>query len=126
MKRASYLVAVALSGTALAQPVSQVPWMTGERLVQLTTAAPGAKGNFDLTREQYRDHERVRNYVEGVHDATEGKDWCYSEKYHPGPSALQEDAVWGLRKLPPDQLKRNAADLIVGIWRKKWPCGGKR
>ena len=83
---------------------------------------PGAMGNFDLTREQYMDKELARLYISGVHDSTEGKSWCFSQKYRPKPDTLQGDIMAALRAMPPDQLRRNAADIIVEVWRKKWPC----
>jgi hypothetical protein len=123
MKRASYLIALALSGAASAQPVSQAPWMTGEQLLRLISYASiqGAR-----SPEQDMDSERARLYIDGVHDATEGKTWCYSTRYQPGREALQSDVAAGLRQLRPDQLQRDAANLIIEIWRKKWPCQGAR
>ena len=109
---------------AAAQPANEVPWMTGERLLRMVTFPPGAKGNFDLTREQYLDAQRARYYIEGVHDQTEGKSWCYSERYQPGPDALLDNIYAGLRKMSPAQLKRNASYLITEIWAQKWPCAG--
>jgi hypothetical protein len=120
--RALTLLGLALVIPCSAQPVAVAPWMSGARLVAMVTFPPSAKGNLDLTPEQYLNAERARLYIEGVHDATEGKAWCYSERYRPGPDALRDDAEAGLRALPPAQLKGNAADLIVEIWRKKWPC----
>lgn len=127
--RALILLGLAVAAPCGAQPVTVAPWMTGARLVEMVSFPPTAKGNFDLTREQYLDAERVRLYIEGVHDATEGKDWCYSERYRPGPDALREQAEMGLRALAkrdPDRLKRNAAELIVEVWREKWPCAVRR
>lgn len=124
--RAAFLLCLAVALPAGAQPVSAVPWMTGERLLKMVTFPPGTKGNFDLTREQYLEAQRARYYIEGVHDNSEGKSWCYSERYQPGPDALLDDIYSGLRKLPPARLKRNAADLITEIWATRWPCPGRR
>lgn len=90
------------------------------------TYRAGVKNNFDLTPEEYVNAERARAYIEGVHDLSEGKSWCYSQRYEPGPDALLDDIYVGLHKLPPQLLKGNAADLIVDIWRKKWPCPDRR
>lgn len=128
------LLAVAVSSAALGQPVTVAPWMTGARLLGLYAAEPsraiaGPYGKYSEA-ERVAVRETVSKasaaaYVDGVHDATEGKAWCYSVKASPHPDELQSEALWGLRALPPEQLKRNAADLIVDIWRKKWPCGAK-
>lgn len=124
--RALILLCVFLTLPLYAQSLKDGPWMTGERLLRMLTYPPGAKNNFDLTPDQYIDSERARSYIDGVHDMSEGKSWCYSERYQPGDEALHADVVMGLRKLPPGQLKRNAADLIVEIWGKRWPCADRR
>lgn len=124
--RAAILLCMALLPPVAAQPVKEAPWMTGELLLKMVTYRAGVKNNFDLTPDEYVNAERARAYIEGVHDMSEGKAWCYSRRYEPGPDALLDDIYVGLRKLPPQLLKRNAADLIVEIWRKKWPCPDRR
>lgn len=126
--RALVLFGLALTAAlpCQAQRVDVAPWMTGAQLLQLLTLPAGAKNGLDLTPGQYDAAERGRAYVEGVHDATEGKTWCYSERYHPGPGALMGDVIGGLRALPSEQLKRNASALIEEIWARKWPCGERR
>lgn len=116
------LLATSISTSSLAQAVLTAPWMTGERLATMVRFAPGVRGNFDLSREQYLDAERARLYIEGVHDSSEGKQWCYSERHRPGPDLLRDQAEVGLRELSAEQLKDNAAELIIGIWKSKWPC----
>lgn len=111
-----------LMSPSMAQPAAQAPWMTGERLLQLVTFRPGVKNNFDLTPAEFVDAERARAYIEGVHDLSEGKSWCYSQRYQPGPDALLDNVYTDLRSLSPAQLKRNAAELIVEIWQRRWPC----
>ena len=104
-----------------AQPKATAPWMTGERLVELYEARrEGETGSAEKLREMQADAS-----VEGVHDATEGKGWCYSQKYKPKPSTIQEHVIWDLRALPAKQLKRNAADLIVELLARRYPCGGR-
>jgi len=92
----------------------------------MVTFRPEVKNNFDLTPEEYVNAERARAYIEAVHDMTEGKSWCFSKRYQPGPDALLDDIYAGLRKLSPRQLKRNASELIPAIWAKKWPCPDRR
>jgi hypothetical protein len=101
-------------------------WMTGARLLAMMTFPPSVKGNFDMTPEQYTDSERAGSYIEGVHDMSAGRSWCNNERYPANPDTLRDAVVIGLRTLPPEQLKRSAADLIVEIWGKRWPCTGRR
>jgi hypothetical protein len=108
--------------TVLAQPVSVAPWMTGERLIELAAWPAGAKDNHDLTPAQYLNQQIAKLYIHGVHDATEGKAWCYSAKYRPKPDVIEDAALDALRALTPEQRKRNAADLIEEAWRRRWPC----
>ncbi|TFW31019.1 Rap1a/Tai family immunity protein [Massilia horti] len=124
--RGLILLGLAVAVPCFAQPAWDGPWMTGERLLKMVTFRPDVKNNFDLTPEEYLESERARAYINGVHDTTEGRGWCYSQRYHPGPEALLDDVLVGLRKLPPQQLKRNAGDLIVEIWGRKWPCADRR
>jgi hypothetical protein len=134
MMRALILLAGALALPCSAQPASVAPWMTGAWLVELYNGGDSADikdGYGHFTREERVElrgrmaRERAEAYVTGVHDATEGRLWCYNAVFRPKPSTLQEEIFWSLRALTPDQLKRNAADLIVEQWRRKWPCGGK-
>ena len=96
--------------------------MTGQRLVDLQKTPPNAQNNLQLTPSQYLDDRRAESYMDGVHDATEGKGWCYDAKSKPKPDTIKETVIWTLRAMPPDQLKRNAADLIVEILAAKYPC----
>jgi hypothetical protein len=124
---------LALAAPCRAQPVTLAPWMTGQALIDLLDGGDVSdiKGGYrQFTQEDRVELRRQMSkqqgeaYINGVHDATEGKLWCFSAS-KPKPSTLQEEVFWGLRALPVDQLKRNASDLIVELWRKKWPCGGK-
>lgn len=137
MKHVSYFVALALSGAAVAQPVSQTPWMTGERLVRLlanvdpatiywTESSPFRSRAIAAEYLDMSNGEFVRGYIQAVHDATEGKDWCWSAQHHPKPHEMEMDARGALQKMNDAQLKRNAVDLIVDVWRKKWPCPVER
>jgi hypothetical protein len=132
--RALILLSLALAAPCFAQPVTVAPWMTGEWLAQLYAGGDMSdiQGSYDhFTQEDRIDlrrrlsKERAEAYVDGVHDATEGKQWCYSQTTKPTPGTLHDEVFWALRAMPPDQLKRNASDLIVEVWRRKWPCGGK-
>jgi hypothetical protein len=132
--RALILLALAIAAPCGAQPVTVASWMTGAALVELYNGGSLSditEGYGHFTREDRIDYrrrlakERAEAYVDGVHDATEGRMWCYNAMARPKPTTLHEEILWGLRALPASQLKGNAADLVVEIWRKKWPCGGK-
>jgi hypothetical protein len=124
MRAAIFGLALAAS-TAAAQPVSVAPWMTGQRLLELYARPAGAASEADLTVRQYVDLRSAQLYLHGVHDATEGREWCYDRKYRPKPDVIEDAALAALRALTSEQLKRPAAELIVAAWRSKWPCGGK-
>lgn len=121
--RAALILVVLSAAPCSAQPVRDAPWMTGERLLRLMTygSLPGPR-----SAEQDLDYERARLYIDGVHDTSEGTSWCYSERSRPGREALQSDVAYWLRKMEPSQLNRNAADLVVDIWRRRWPCAQRR
>ncbi len=135
--RALALVGMLATSPCIAQPVATVPWMTGERLVKLMGNVAPASVNWTpaspfRTRAiaaEYMDMsngEFVRGYIQAVHDASEGKHWCWSERGKPLPHELEADARLALQRMPGAQLKRNAADLIVEVWRKAWPCPGEQ
>lgn len=117
--RAALVAGLLMAAPCVAQPISQAPWMTGERLARLISygSLPGVR-----SAEKDLDFERARHYIDGVHDLSEGKFWCYSSGHQPGREALQSDVAVGLKRMPSDQLQRNAAELIVEIWQKRWPC----
>lgn len=122
MRRLLLIILAATSVGAVAQPVSVTPWMTGQRLVDLQQTPPNTRNNLQLPPSQYLNDQRAESYMDGVHDATEGKGWCYDAKSKPKPDTIKETVIWALRSMPSDQLKRNAADLIVEILAAKYPC----
>lgn len=135
--RALILLGLAITAPCHAQPVASVPWMTGERLVKLlgnvdpaaVSWTPDSPFRSKAIAAEYLDMsngEFVRGYIQAVHDASEGRDWCASKKYQPSPHELEEDARRTLQRMSDAQLKQNAAELIVEIWRKKWPCPNQR
>lgn len=109
------------------------PRMTGERLVKLlqpmeaadVVPAPGGKFSREelAILQTMRNIEFVQGYLAALYDETEGSKWCYNASAKaPKPDTLFDESRWGLHRLPPDQLKQNAAQLLVAIWREKWPC----
>lgn len=99
------------------RPVRQLPaaepWMTGDELIK-TLSRPAVASD-------------AQRYIEGVHDATEHKDWCYTDfSGRPTPkmrpAEMQAYVLAQLRKMPALDLKRNAAQLLLKIWQDKWPC----
>jgi hypothetical protein len=131
--RTLILLGLVLGAPCLAQPAATTPWMTGERLVKLmgntdpstVRWAPDGPFRTRAIAAEYIDMsngELVHGFIQGVHDATEGKDWCWSKQYKPLADELVADARHSLQRMSDAQLKRNAADLIVEVWRAKWPC----
>ena len=132
MKHAAVVLALtfALPST---QAVTPAPRMTGESLLKRLEGVDPAtvpwKPGSNFSRGELADLHTVTNveyvqgYIAALYDATEGKAWCYSTKYKiPKPNTFWDESRWGLNRLPLVQLKRNAADLLVEIWREKWPC----
>jgi hypothetical protein len=123
---------------ALAIPAGQAsqaaPAVTGEHLLRRLAPVDPADVNFRpggvlRTRALVAEHRETMNqqyvegYIEAVHDATEGTKWCFNQKYQtPNPDTLWRESKAGLGRLSSAQLRRRASDLLVEIWREKWPC----
>jgi len=133
MRTALLFLVAAVALPAAAQHADVTPWMTGERLVKLLGNVNPATVDWTstspfrnrATAAEYRDlanGEFVHGYLQAVHDSTEGKEWCWSDKYQPHPNELEADARQALQRMSDTQLKRNAAVLIAEVWRNKWPC----
>jgi hypothetical protein len=133
MRNASYFIVLALAGPAFAQPVSQLAWMTGEKLLKKLdpvnprdvpwTPQSGVSRDELAAMHTHSNIEYARGYIEALHDATEGKDWCYDTKHQtPNPGGFWDESRWGLFHLSDAQKKRSAAELLPEIWRAKWPC----
>jgi hypothetical protein len=133
MRAPLLLLACAAVLPAAAQHADLAPWMTGERLVKMlgnvdsATIAwtPDSPFRSRAIAAEFLDRtngEFVHGYIHAVHDATEGKVWCWSDRHQPHPDELEADARDALQHMPDAQLKRNAAALIAEVWRAKWPC----
>lgn len=133
-KRAALLLALTCNvAISQAQGLTIGPRITGERLIaKLTPVDPATvtpnRGSV-LTRESLAEFYGIVNYnfydgyITALHDATEGRAWCYNKKYKiPKGDALSDETRQALFSLSSEQLKRNAAELLVEIWSKKWPC----
>lgn len=95
-------------------------YMTGAALLELLDVPAASRGH--LSPAQQANADRAYRYMDGVHDATAGTRWCDNAADPPKPDTLYAAAITGLRALPPPELKRNAAELIVRIWSQRWPC----
>lgn len=131
--RAPLLLGLALAAPCSAQPAVPSPQMSGEALVKLmghvdpatVTWSPASPFRSRAIAAEYLDMsngEFVRGFIQGVHDATEGKAWCPSAQVRPLPHEMDADARHALQRLPAAQLQRSAADLITEAWRAAWPC----
>lgn len=133
MKRLLTIVFMANAVPAAAEPAGAQPWMSGERLVKLlgttdpatVAMAPNSPFQTRAVAAEYLDLSNgqfVHGYIQAVHDATEGRQWCPGKDFKPLPHELEQDTRRALQGMSGIQLKRNAADLIVEIWQKIWPC----
>ena len=125
-----------LIGLAVVAPYSHAgthfPRMTGARLLErLVPVDPASAASSSSVAANDRvaylrtrnNIEFVEGYLAALHDATEGTVWCYnSSQKNPKPDTFWDESRWGLNALPPFRLKENATDLLLEIWRKKWPC----
>jgi hypothetical protein len=118
---------------AIAQHASVAPWVTGEQLLRKLDAVrpedvPWTPQSGVSREELAAMHTRTnieyaRGYVEALHDATEGKVWCYNDRFQaPNPEAFWDESRWGLGRLSAVERKRSASELLPAIWRAKWPC----
>lgn len=123
----------ALAFPVLAQRADVAPWVTGEQLVRKLDAVDPRDVPWTPQSRLSRDElaalhtvanvEFVRGYMAALHDATEGKAWCFSDRARsPGADAFWHESRWRLADLPSIQKKRAAADLLPAIWRAAWPC----
>ena len=135
--RALILLGLMLTAPCFAQPPAPSPQMTGESLVKLmgnvdpaqVSWSPASPFRTRAIAAEYIDMsngEFVRGFIQGVHDATEGKEWCPGAQVRPLPHEMDADARRELQRLPAAELKRGAADLIAAVWRNSWPCPGQR
>lgn len=133
MKRMLLAALFVVAAPMAAQPSSTTPLMTGERLVRLLSNVDPATVTWEpdgpfrsrtiaAEFQGLANGQFVHGYIQAVHDATEGKQWCPTKGIRPAPHELEDDARRALQQMPDAQLKRNAADLIVEVWRAKWPC----
>jgi hypothetical protein len=129
----TFLLGSVLVLPATAQHASVAPWVTGALLLgKLEAVSPQAvpwTPQSGISREELAaihtqaNIQYVRGYVEALHDATEGKAWCYSDAHKiPTPENFWDESRWGLGRLSDAQKKRSAAELLPAIWGEKWPC----
>ena len=135
--RALILLGLMLTVPCVAQLPAPSPQMTGEALVKLmgnvdpaqVTWSPASPFRTRAIAAEYIDMsngEFVRGFIQGVHGATQGKEWCPGAQVRPLPHEMDADARRALQRLPAAELKRGAAELIAAVWRKSWPCPGQR
>lgn len=133
MRALIFLLGAGLALPAAAQHASVAPWVTGEQLLRKLEAVSPRDvpwtPNSGVSREELAamhtrtNIEYVRGYVEALHDATEGKTWCYRDKSQtPNPETFWDESRWGLGRLSMAERKRGASELLPAIWRAKWPC----
>lgn len=120
-KLATLVVLSIYTFACLAQPAGKnfpFPRMNVERLQTLITPAPK-----DPTKDLAK-RKALANigftYVDGVIDATEGTEWCFTGK-QPLPE-IDSDIKILIDKTPPTAGEKNAAKLIIDYLRTNHPC----
>lgn len=91
----------------------EAPWMTGAQLLQKLAKPAEATAAED--------------YIRGVYDATEHRDWCHAAADgkalpKPRPAEMQAQIRSALGEMSAEQLKRNAAALLIEFWQDRWAC----
>ncbi len=115
-------LAVAQTSTVGAAPVPASQPATSQCVSCRYTGAQLIQDYFPNKGVSYARHVEAWAYIDGVYDATEGRDWCYPKAVRINPDELAGGVAWALRELPATALKGNAAPLIVAYLRKKFPC----
>ena len=105
---------------SFAGPPRSFPRMTGQALVDLLAYPPGVINDLQLDERSAINHRIGHGYIDGIHDSTEGLQWCYAGTWK--PDTLDAFVIWELRKLTSEALKQKASVLIVDVLRKKFPC----
>lgn len=111
------IAAAACSAVKAAEPLYR-PKMTGEQLVT-DVRADLSVGHNPVLR------GRAMGYIAGIMDLAAGRYWCPAGKKV--SHELDYLVVEAIENLPPAELKRDAAPLVVAVLAKKYPClaGGK-
>ena len=88
--------------------------MTGMEVAEkiLTPPQPGA---------DFVERDIAHAYVNGIKDATQGVSWCFNSAIV--PHELNIEIVSAMRKArTEEELKGNAAPLLLAELRKRYPC----
>jgi hypothetical protein len=103
-----------------AQPVIIASWMTRQRLIDLLQHPPRVRNKLQLTPADYLKEQTAESYIDGVKDATEGKEWR-SHNSTRGPDDFHDKVIAELKSMPARQLKRSASSFIAEVLRKRYP-----
>lgn len=79
---------------------------------------------ISLTSDDIQRRNNAKIYLLGILDATEGKSWCDYRTFK--TITLQEAIYQNMKDLSEAELQERAADKILGILAKKFPCSGKK
>lgn len=111
------LTALALGVVAAYAAPTYRAHMTGAQYVRDMLAVPdGGLNSFQ--------RQRAMGYMDGVMDAAQGSRWCPAGRAV--PHELNYEVAEALHRLPPAQLERGAASLILDVLGKLYPCGGSK
>jgi hypothetical protein len=110
-------IILALPGLAAAAPDTYAyPFnmMTGEELVTKLLKAPTS------------DHDPFNReiayaYLNGIKDGTQGSVWCFTGRIKPDELNVELASALRARRTA-EELKRNAAPLVLDELRRRFPC----
>lgn len=95
----------------------------GYQLVTELLGTPGTPKSGQEPNVTYA-QRYAEGYMAGIADATQGKVWCAPPILKEGE--IDERVYLALRALPADQLKRNAATLVLDHLSTTFPCPARR
>jgi hypothetical protein len=92
--------------------------MTGEQVVGKLLKVP-------VTHLDYIERDMTHSYVNGIKDGTQGSTWCFTGAILPHELNIElAGAIKEARRL--DELKGNAAPLLLDELRRRYPCNSNR
>lgn len=83
--------------------------------VESRAAAGAPVDPYALLNQQF-----AKGYLAGVADSAQGRDWCDTSRVK--TTELDSNVIAELKKLPVEVLKKDAAQLVIDVLRKRFPC----
>ncbi|NHZ66425.1 Rap1a/Tai family immunity protein [Massilia genomosp. 1] len=109
--------------SAISATLSNPSVVTGEQLLRNFMGPPRENDDPFLKGADVIKHQTARGYINGVRDASEGVQWCFTGTLW---KELNDDVASALKKLTPAQLKGPAAPLVIKVLHERFPCASVR